>query len=78
MILQREKLPSKLKQVVTFMQTDKKSAKRDFVCSSAPKANSLKKKKLSKVKTSEHGKQKTFKIFILILLTKELGFGILQ
>ena len=77
MLLQREKLPSKLKQVVTFMQTDKKSAKRDFVCSSAPKANSLK-IKLSKVKTSEHGKQKTFKIFILILLTMELGFGILQ
>ena len=42
MPLQGEKLPSKLKQVVTFMQTDKKSAKRDFVCSSAPKANSLK------------------------------------
>ena len=41
------------------MQTDKKSAKRDFVCSSAPKANSLK-IKLSKVKTSEHGKQKTY------------------
>ena len=55
MLLQREKLPSKLKQVVTFMQTDKKSAKRDFVCSSAPKANSLK-IKLSKVKTLEHGK----------------------
>ena len=77
MLLQREKLPSKLKQVVTFMQTDKKSAKRDFVCSSAPKANSLK-IKLSKVKTSEHGKQKTYKKLILILLTMELGFGILQ
>ena len=77
MLLQREKLPSKLKQVVTFMQTDKKSAKRDFVCSSAPKANSLK-IKLSKVKTSGHGKQKTYKKLILILLTKELGFGILQ
>ena len=77
MLLVREKLPSKLKQVVTFMQTDKKSAKRDFVCSSAPKANSLK-IKLSKVKTSEHGKQKTYKIVILILLTMDLGFGILQ
>ena len=30
MLLERDKLPSKLKQVVTFMQTDKKSAKRDF------------------------------------------------
>ena len=76
MLLERDKLPSKLKQVVTFMQTDKKSAKRDFVYFSAPKANSLK-IKLSKVKTSEHGKQKTYKEFILILLTKELGFGIL-
>ena len=47
----------KLKQVVTFMQTNKKSAKRDFVILCAPKANSLK-IKLSKVKTSEHGKQK--------------------
>ena len=77
MLLQREKLPSKLKQVVTFMQTDKKSAKRDFVYFSAPKANSLK-IKLSKVKTSEHGKQKMYKLFILILLMMELGFGILQ
>ena len=77
MLLQREKLPSKLKQVVTFMQTDKKSAKRDFVCSSAPKANTPK-INLSKVKTSGYGKQKTYKKLILILLTMELGFGILQ
>ena len=42
MLLERDKLPSKLKQVVTFMQTDKKSAKREFVYSSAPKEYSLK------------------------------------